>query len=57
MLVSGITSFYKVENGKRLYYDVSSKAYKAIPGGEVFIVMKNFETKLFGKTVPAEPII
>jgi len=43
MLASGISSFYKVENGKRLYYDVSSKNYKAVPGGEAFIVMKNFE--------------
>ncbi len=25
MLEAGVKSFYKVENGKRLYYDVSSK--------------------------------
>lgn len=42
MLESGTAGFYKVENGKRLYYDVSSKSYKVIPGGEAFIVMKNF---------------
>ena len=42
MLASGATSFYKVENGKRLFYDVSSKTYKAMPGGDAFIVMKNF---------------
>ena len=42
MLASGATSFYKVENGKRLYYDVSTKLYKPMPGGEAFIVMKNF---------------
>jgi 3-hydroxyacyl-CoA dehydrogenase len=42
MLAAGFTSFYKVENGKRLYYDVISKTYKAIPGGDAFIVMKNF---------------
>lgn len=47
MIASGATSFYKVENGKRLCYDVSSKSYKALPGGEAFIVMKNFE----GQTV------
>ncbi|HNL83422.1 MAG TPA: 3-hydroxyacyl-CoA dehydrogenase family protein, partial [Chitinophagaceae bacterium] len=28
MLVNGFTSFYKVENGKRLYYDIASKKYK-----------------------------
>lgn len=42
MIASGARSFYKVENGKRLYYDVSTKSYKAIPGGDAFIVMKNF---------------
>jgi len=42
MLAAGATSFYKVENGKRLYYDVTSKSYKAMPGGDAFIVMKNF---------------
>ncbi len=43
MVKSGFSSFYKIENGKRLYYDIASKAYKALPGGEAFIVMKNFE--------------
>ena len=42
MLASGASSFYKVENGKRLYYDVSTKFYRAMPGGDAFIVMKNF---------------
>ncbi|HTB53013.1 MAG TPA: 3-hydroxyacyl-CoA dehydrogenase/enoyl-CoA hydratase family protein [Ferruginibacter sp.] len=49
MIKSGATSFYKVENGKRLYYDIPSKAYKAIPGGEAFIVMKNFESQTVWK--------
>ncbi len=49
MLASGATSFYKVENGKRLYYDVSSKAYKAMPGGDAFIVLKNFENETVWK--------
>lgn len=49
MLTSGAASFYKVENGKRLYYDVSTKAYKAMPGGDAFIVMKNFENETVWK--------
>jgi 3-hydroxyacyl-CoA dehydrogenase len=49
MIASGAETFYKVENGKRLYYDVSSKSYKAIPGGEAFIVMKNFENQTVWK--------
>jgi 3-hydroxyacyl-CoA dehydrogenase len=49
MLASGATSFYKVENGKRLCYDVSSKLYKTMPGADVFIVMKNFENETVWK--------
>ncbi len=49
MITAGIKSFYKIENGKRLCYDVSSKTYKAIPGGEAFIVMKNFENQTIWK--------
>lgn len=39
MLDAGHTSFYKVEKGKRLYYDVPSKAYKVIPGTEELIIL------------------
>lgn len=49
MVSKKITSFYKVENGKRLYYDVSSASYKAVPGDDVFIVMKNFENTTLWK--------
>ena len=49
MLATGAASFYKVENGKRLYYDVITKGYKAIPGGEAFIVMKNFANETVWK--------
>lgn len=47
MLASGVSSFYTVQNGKRLYYDVSTRAYRPLPGGDAFLVMKNFE----GQTV------
>jgi 3-hydroxyacyl-CoA dehydrogenase len=49
MIASGAGTFYKVENGKRLCYDVSSKSYKALPGGEAFIVMKNFDNQTIWK--------
>ena len=49
MIVAGITAFYKVENGKRLYYDVITKTYKPLPGGEAFIVMKNFANETIWK--------
>jgi 3-hydroxyacyl-CoA dehydrogenase len=41
MLASGATSFYKIEDGKKLYYDIPSKAYKIIPGTEEFILLDN----------------
>ncbi len=49
LLASGASSFYKVENGKRLCYDVSSKSYKVLPGGDAFIVMRNFENQTVWK--------
>lgn len=42
MLGAGIDRFFTVENGRRLYYDIATKSYKPIPGGEAFIVMRNF---------------
>jgi len=47
MLASGATTFYKVQQGRRLYYDIPSKTYKPLPGGEAFLVMRNFQ----GETV------
>ncbi len=39
MLVTGCTSFYKNENGIRFFYDIPTKAYKAIPGQENYILL------------------
>lgn len=39
MLESGATSFYKIENGSRKFYDIASKTYKTIPGTESFILL------------------
>lgn len=49
MIAGGFTSFYKVENNKRVCYDPASKSYKVIPGGDAFIVMKNFENQTVWK--------
>jgi len=49
MIAKGIKSFYKVENGKRLCYDVTTQSYKALPGAEAFIVMKNFANETVWK--------
>ncbi len=49
MIASGATSFYKVEAGKRLYYDVPTKSYKTLPGGDAFLILNNHSDKLVWK--------
>ncbi|MDP4263047.1 MAG: 3-hydroxyacyl-CoA dehydrogenase/enoyl-CoA hydratase family protein [Bacteroidota bacterium] len=51
MLANGIKSFYKIENGKRLYYSPLSRSYSFSPAGRdgVFIVMSNYQDKLIWK--------
>jgi 3-hydroxyacyl-CoA dehydrogenase len=44
MLQNGATSFYKVQDGKRLYYDIASKTYQVIPGTEDFILLDNIRS-------------
>ncbi|MDZ7899112.1 MAG: hypothetical protein U5N85_13955 [Arcicella sp.] len=38
MLASGAKTFYKKENGKRLYYDIPSKSYKTMVRLKSFII-------------------
>jgi 3-hydroxyacyl-CoA dehydrogenase len=44
MLASGASTFYKIENGLRKYYDLASKSYKTIPGTEQFIQLDNIRS-------------
>lgn len=48
-LAEGNTSFYKVENGKRLYYDVTVKKYLPLPGGDTFIILSDLTEKTVWK--------
>ena len=45
MVAAGHTSFYKVENGVRNYYDVASKSYLPVSGAEEFIILDNQREK------------
>ena len=45
MLAAGYTSFYKVAEGIKLYYDIPSKSYVPVPGAEAFIVLDNLRAK------------
>lgn len=44
MLAAKNTSFYKIENGQRKYYDIISKSYKTIPGTENNLVLGNIRS-------------
>ena len=41
MLSSGASSFYKHQAGQRMYWDIPSASYKAVPGQEHFILLAN----------------
>ncbi|MGZ3865770.1 MAG: 3-hydroxyacyl-CoA dehydrogenase/enoyl-CoA hydratase family protein [Bacteroidia bacterium] len=38
------SSFYKIEEGVKKYYDIASKTYKVIPGTEEFISLENIRS-------------
>jgi len=42
LLAAGHTSFYKREGGKRLYYNIPSQSYHAVPGADTFIILDNY---------------
>lgn len=49
MLVNGKQSFYQVENGKRLYYDMETKTYKPVPGSEALILLNSYSDNVVWK--------
>ena len=42
MLAKGFNSFYKVEDGKKKFFDFTSASYKEIPGKDDFIILDNY---------------
>ncbi|NIG53137.1 3-hydroxyacyl-CoA dehydrogenase/enoyl-CoA hydratase family protein [Chitinophaga sp. Cy-1792] len=49
MLAKGIKSFYKVDNGKKFYYDITTQAYKTLPGEGAFIILENYSGNVLWK--------
>jgi 3-hydroxyacyl-CoA dehydrogenase len=45
MLASGITSFYKIADGRKKCYDISTRAYQNIPGTEAFVILDNYRAQ------------
>lgn len=54
MLAAGHKSFYRVENGKRQYYDIPSKSYKNVPGKEAFIILENLSNQVVWKNADSK---
>lgn len=52
MKTAGISSFYKVEKGQKMYYDIHSKGYKTIPGTESLVILDILrnENKVWGNS-------
>ncbi len=44
MLDAGISSFYTVKDGKKCYYNISTKSYKEIPGQEALLSLEVLRT-------------
>ena len=49
MVGSGNKTFYRVENGKRQYYDIASKSYKNVPSKDAFIILENLSNNVIWK--------
>jgi len=49
---AGFTSFYKSENGQKMFYDIASKSYKVIPGTEDLVMLDilRTENKVWGNS-------
>ncbi len=45
MTEKGYDSFYKIENGKKKYFDINSGSYKEIPGRADFIILNNLRSQ------------
>ncbi len=54
MLKNGYKTFYKVENGKKKYYDQNSISYLPIPGIENFIILENYSNNVVWKNSGAD---
>lgn len=54
MLKSGNKSFYKVESGKRTYYDIPTQSYKRIPGKDAFIILDHLSANVVWKNAESK---
>ncbi len=53
MIASGNETFYKIEGGKKYFYDITSKTYKRLPGQDSFLILSNLSDKIVWKNAGA----
>lgn len=56
MLQAGNKSFYKIDQGKRMYYDIPTRSYKRIPGKDAFIILENLSDKVVWKNAESKVV-
>jgi 3-hydroxyacyl-CoA dehydrogenase len=44
MVAAGNSTFYKIENGVRKFYDITSRSYKPVPGSGEFIILDHIRS-------------
>src|SRR5690606_29496978 len=44
MLAAGNETFYKVDGGKKLFYDIPSKSYREVPGIKDFVILDTLKS-------------
>ena len=49
MVANGCPTFYKTENGQRLYYDIITCCYKPVPGQAAFIIPEHMDDRIVWK--------
>ncbi|RAJ10834.1 3-hydroxyacyl-CoA dehydrogenase [Chitinophaga skermanii] len=49
MVAKGITSFYKIDGGKKYYYNQNTGDYALIPGADSFIILENRASNIVWK--------
>ena len=53
MIAAGYTSFYRIQNNQRQYYDIPSRAYQVVPGKEAFVILDNLKESIVWRNAEA----
>ncbi|WP_460767462.1 3-hydroxyacyl-CoA dehydrogenase NAD-binding domain-containing protein [Niabella terrae] len=49
MLEAGHQQFYKIENGRKLVYDIDRQRYQPVPGSESMLILRHFKDQTIWK--------